>query len=226
MRSRYRLHRASRAGPYPVHLSMPFACGREPDAPCVERGARRGSSARAPRPRSRSGRAGSRLSSSRRPLARTEGAIREVTVAAHHPAEVATLVLACPKRRLGERPRCPSACCPGSDAAAAPRWAGDVLPAAAGEEAVIGAGDELRAVLENHPVRGLADHPVVEHLGPHVAPVPAPPDRAVDLVPGAKMADLERPAVGHEDGSVSRNTVKASMTAAPVRVHRPAERNA
>ena len=102
---------------------------------------------------------------------------------------------------------------------------GDVLPAARREKAVIAAGDELRAVLEYHAIRGLDASPVVEHARAHVAPVGAAALRAVDLVADLQPVEPLLAAVRHEDRRVAPQTVRASMSAAAIRVDRPAKRH-
>jgi len=95
--------------------------------------------------------------SERQPERRHVGPGGEVIAAADHPAEVSALVVvgvlrarrepAGAKQRVGGREMGP--------ARAGRIGVGDVLPAALGEEAVVAAGDQLRAVLQQDTMGGL-----------------------------------------------------------------------
>ena len=103
---------------------------------------------------------------------------------------------------------------------------GNVFPAAAREEAVIAAGDELGAVLQDHPVRRLEGRPPIKHLGDGEAPIHTLAHRPVDGVAGLDVGEHLRPPIRHEDLGVAADAVNARMTASPVRIDRPAERHA
>ena len=149
-------------------------------------------------------------------------------VAANHAAEIPALVVLGRPRGLRERS--------GPHQLAVERQvrpsqrsllrSGHVLPSTPGEKAVIAARDQLRAVLEQRAIGGLADHPVVDHLGPHVSPVLAASHRPVDLIPRLQMTDLPGPAGGQQDRGVAPYAVNARMRATPIWVHRPFERDA
>jgi len=102
---------------------------------------------------------------------------------------------------------------------------GHVLPATIAQEAVIAAGDELGAILQRHPVRGLNRLPVGQHRRVHVPAVVAAADRPVDFVTGPQVSQWLRPAVSHQDRRLSRKAVNATMATAPVGIDGPAERN-
>ena len=102
----------------------------------------------------------------------------------------------------------------------------NVRPAAVGEEAVITAGDQLGAVLQRDPEPGLDGLPVREHGGAHVAPAAAAADCAVDPVTGPQVSDGPGASVGHQHRRLPAHAVPARMTAAPVGVDGPAERDA
>src|SRR5258705_93236 len=73
--------------------------------------------------------------------------------------------------------------------------AADVLPSAAGEEAMVAARDQLRAVFERDPERRLERGPVRAHLGRDVLAMDAGADRPVDLVSHAKIGNRTGAAV-------------------------------
>ena len=98
-----------------------------------------------------------------RPLVRV---VTDVAVAADHPAEVAAAVVVVVLRAGSRTGRCRAACCSSSGAAAASGHCSvpvTCFQPRSGQEAVVAAGDELRAVLERDPVGGLDRRPVVEH---------------------------------------------------------------
>src|SRR5688572_3798111 len=103
--------------------------------------------------------------------------------------------------------------------------ADDVLPAAARQEAMIAAADELGAVLQRDAERRLARHPMVEHLRDHIPAISALAHRTVDLLARPHMADGTRAAVAHQDFCIARYTVSAGMGAAAIWVDRPLERD-
>ena len=101
--------------------------------------------------------------------------------------------------------------------------AGHVLPAAAGQEAVIATRDELCAIFERDAVRALDGRPVVEHLGNDVAAVLIDSHGPEDPVPGPHVLERLRSAIAHENGGIATGTVGASVRAASIRIDRPAE---
>src|SRR5215208_3891510 len=148
------------------------------------------------------------------------------TVPAEDPAQVTALVIRRVQRRLGKH-----AC---ADELVAEREVRpvrlayvvcDVLPPPIGQVTVITAGDQLRAVLERDPVRGLGAHPPIEDLGPDVAAVAALAHGAVDAIAGLEIGDGSGPPVGHEDRRIAELAIAAGMTASAVRIDRPSERN-
>src|SRR6516165_10944702 len=99
--------------------------------------------------------------------------VPEIPVAANHAAQVAAPVVGGILGRLGKRAD-PHELAVGGQVRTAGRatlGADDVLPAPAGEEAVVAAGDEPGAVLQRDPVRGLYRLPVRQHHGGDVAAV-------------------------------------------------------
>ena len=100
----------------------------------------------------------------------------------------------------------------------------DVLPASIGQEAMIPAGHEHGSVFEEDPVPGLDRRPVGEDLGRDIAAVPAPYDRSADRVSHLHVGDGFRAPVRRQDRGFGTDTVAAGMTATPIRVDRPVER--
>ena len=125
----------------------------------------------------------------------------EMRVPPNHAAEIPALVVLGRSRGLRERSGPRSACSFSvrcgrrSDPCSAPVTCFHPRPR---EKAVIAARDQLRAVLEQRAIGGLADHPVVDHLGPHVSPVRAASHRPVDLIPRLQMTDLPGSARGQQ----------------------------
>jgi hypothetical protein len=72
----------------------------------------------------------------------------------------------------------------------------DVLPPTIGEESVVAAGDDLRAVLQRDAVGALHGPPVIADVGHRVAPVPTVTDGPVDTVSHSDVLDAARPAAG------------------------------
>src|SRR5262249_16360382 len=64
---------------------------------------------------------------------------------------------------------------------------GDVLPFALGQESVIAAGYELRAVLQRDTVGGLDRRPVRQHLGDRITAVEPVANRPVDRIADADV---------------------------------------
>ena len=90
--------------------------------------------------------------------------------------------------------------------------AGHVLPAAAGQEPVVAARDELGPSSSVDPVRRLDGRPVVEHPVSDVAAVAPSRDRAVDRVAGARVPPAAWSPVGHQDRRVATYAVRAGMS--------------
>ncbi len=102
----------------------------------------------------------------------------------------------------------------------------DVFPTAAGEKAVVAAGDQLGAVLEGDAVGGLARLPQIDNLGRDVASVRTAAFGAVHMIACADVPHRSGAAVGHQDRGVTRQAVDARVTAAAVDVDRPVGRGA
>src|SRR5271169_324098 len=105
-----------------------------------------------------------------------------MAVAADHPAEVSAPVISRLLGRLREGPDPEKFAISGQvrPATGALLGPGHVLPATAGEEAVIFTGDQTGAVLQRDPVGGLDRLPVGQHRGGDVPPVRATAHRTVD----------------------------------------------
>ncbi len=101
----------------------------------------------------------------------------------------------------------------------------DVLPAASAQEAVLGARDQPRAVLERHDMRRLDARPLVFHGRDGKAPFGAVANGPVDALADPYLAHRLRAPVGHQDVCVARDAIAAGMAASPVGVDRPAERH-
>ena len=147
----------------------------------------------------------------------------QVPVAPDDAADVTAAVVGRVRRRDGEAARA-------QERAAirevrTPPVAGDVLPAALGEKAVVAARDDPRPILERDAEGRLDRRPVGEDLGRDAAAVATPKLGAHDRVPGREVRERSRAAVGQEDRRVARGAVDARVRAAAVRVDRPAERH-
>jgi hypothetical protein len=140
--------------------------------------------------------------------------------------QVAALVVHAALRRGGEVPGADQPVAGHEDPALVPaRARRDVPPAAVGEEAVLTAGDELRAVPQRDAEGGFVGGPVREHARGDVPATVADPLRAVDPVAGLQLGQGSGAAVRHEDRGVAREAVPAGVAAPPVRVDGPAERH-
>src|SRR4030081_1027182 len=105
----------------------------------------------------------------------------------------------------------------------APLSAGDMLPAAIGQESVVAAADKLGAVLQRDAVRALHRGPVIDEIGCDVAAVVPLAHRSVDAIAPAELCDQLGSTVGHQDRRVAGHAVTTSMAASPVRIDRVAE---
>src|SRR5262245_4889019 len=99
-----------------------------------------------------------------------------------------------------------------------------MLPPTVTEEPVIAARDQLRPVLERHPIGPLRRFPMREHLRRDVAAVPTPHRRPVDALPDLDLRKLLRPSVSHQDRGVTGRAVHTRMGATSIRIDRPLER--
>ena len=98
-----------------------------------------------------------------------------------------------------------------------------VLPPPFGEEAVVGAGDDLRAVGQGHPVRPLHRGPLRQHRGRDVPPVRALLPRAHDPISDREFTEQAVAPIGEQDRGVGGEAVRACVCAAPIGVDRPVE---
>src|SRR5580692_11224041 len=102
---------------------------------------------------------------------------------------------------------------------------GDELPAALGKEAMVGAGDEAGAVLENYAVARLDHTPMCQHLRPDVAAIVALAHGSVDRIPRPNLHQWTRGPIPHENRRLASQAVNAAVLTSPVRVDRLLERN-
>src|SRR5437764_11108052 len=150
-----------------------------------------------------------------------------MTISANQAAEIATAVVARPLWRLRE-PSC-SKERRADDQLLSPIWplcsAGDVLPSALSEEAVVAAGHQLSPILERYAVGGLDACPMGEDFRRHVPPVPTVALCADDPLSHRELGKGLRSPVGQENRCLARRTILARMSATAIRVDRPAERH-
>src|SRR5262249_47274069 len=85
----------------------------------------------------------------------------------------------------------------------------DELPTAFGQEPVITARDQLRAVGERDAIAGLLCLPMSEDTRLDVVTVPTTPLRTVDLVADSQLGDRPRCAAGEKDEGRGIQTVGA-----------------
>src|SRR5207302_9056204 len=100
-----------------------------------------------------------------------------------------------------------------------------MLPSAAREKAMVLARDQLGPVLERDAVCGLDARPLVEHASDREAPIDARADGPVDLGSDLEVREPLGASVGEENPRVTRAAIAARVTAAAVRVDRPAKRH-
>ncbi|HWF33517.1 MAG TPA: hypothetical protein VG188_13280 [Solirubrobacteraceae bacterium] len=101
-----------------------------------------------------------------------------------------------------------------------------MLPAARGEEAMLGARDQLGSVLKRDRVSRLHARPLVEHLGAREAAMSTALLGSENPVADAKIAHGPGPPIGHQHGRDTPYAIGAPMAAPPVRIDRPAKRHA
>src|SRR5205814_8533272 len=90
----------------------------------------------------------------------------------------------------------------------------DELPAALGQEPVITARDQLRAVGKDDAIALFLRLPMRQDPSLDIAPIPTAPLRAVDLVTDHELGDRLRRTVGEKDGGGGIHTVGAAVLAA------------
>src|ERR1035441_7104208 len=102
----------------------------------------------------------------------------------------------------------------------------DVLPAPSREEAMVGTGGQLGAVLELHDICGLHARPLVEDLRDDESAIGTDAGGSVDRLAHLDLGYRLRASIGHQDPRPRTDTVSAGMTATPVGVDSPAKGHA
>src|SRR6185437_15667096 len=103
--------------------------------------------------------------------------------------------------------------------------AGNELPASFRQEPMIAAGNELRAILEQHPVGRLDDAPMRQHPCLGISPVISTAHSTVDLASNINLRERSCAPIAHQNWSIATHTINTRMTASPIRVDRLLERN-
>src|SRR5689334_20110251 len=92
----------------------------------------------------------------------------------------------------------------------------DELPTPRGQETMIAARDQLRAIAERNSVRGLDRAPVVQHSGAYVSSVVTSDDGSIDDITRSNITQLFAVTVASQNQGVTGEAIGARMHATPI----------